>query len=674
MATENLTLDQAKKEIADLQPKLQRWAQEYYENDAPSVEDSVYDVSYNRLEELEQRFPELVTTDSITQQVGANTKADLPKVEHPVPMLSLGDVFSLNELNEWIATTEKNLAQKTEYNAELKIDGLAISLQYETGKLIQASTRGDGNIGEDVTANVLQIADIPVELNEPISIEVRGEVYMPKAAFADLNEQRERDGLTTFANPRNAAAGSLRQLDTKITKQRKLAAFMYHAVDSENAAEVQTQADLLLRLNDLGLPVNLTNAIITNEEELADYITTNTETRDQLTYGIDGIVLKVNDLGLREELGTTVKVPKWAIAYKFPAEEKETIVREISWTVGRTGAVTPTAIMDPVQLAGTTVARASLHNPEYLYEKDIRIGDTVTLHKAGDIIPEVGQVILAKRPTTAVERYAIPTACPVCGEELVHIDGEVALRCINPFCPAQIQEKLTHFASRNAMNIDGLGPKIVQQLLDRGLIKTVADLYTLTADELLALDKFGEKATDNLLQALESSKNNSVERLLFGLGIRTVGAKAAKLIAARFGNLNAIVVAKAEEIAEIPGLGLVIGNSVEQYFSETHAQELVQRLLAAGLNPNYVNGTIVDELPEFTNQTVVLTGKLTMFSRQEATAWLEAHGATVSSSVSKKTGILIAGEAAGSKLAKAQELGVEVWSESDFRDTMKKHS
>ena len=666
----DLSQEEAATEIAALQADLKQWASEYYENDAPSVEDSVYDVAYNRLEALEAAFPSLVTADSITQQVGGReVKSDLPKVAHPVPMLSLGDVFSFEELADWMATTQKSFHESLAYNAELKIDGLAISLVYENGALMQASTRGDGRIGEDVTANVRQIKRIPKKLNEPLTVEVRGEVYMPKAAFVTLNEERERDGLPTFANPRNAAAGSLRQLDAKITKQRQLDAFLYFAVDAENVLGVTTQAELLARMAELGLPTNPTNAVVSSEADVETYITNQTATRDDLVYGIDGIVVKVNNLAYHEELGNTVKAPRWAIAYKFPPEEALTVVRDIEWTVGRTGAVTPTAVMDPVQLAGTTVSRASLHNPTYLEAKGIRIGDTVTLHKAGDIIPEIGQVILKQRPADSIE-YSMPLGCPACGQELVHVDGEVALRCINPFCPAQVQESLTHFASRDAMNIDGLGPKIVAQLLDKKMVDQVSDLYRLTFEQLLTLDKFGEVSANKLLTAIENSKANSVERLLFGLGIRNVGAKAAKTIAAKFVTLDAIAHSTAEEISELPGMGLIIGHSIAQYFDTEHAQELVRDFEDLGVNTRYTQAVEVATDTVFSGKRVVLTGKLELFSRSDATAWLEAQGATVSGSVSKKTDLLIAGADAGSKLTKAQELGIEIWSELQLRDSM----
>ncbi|WP_174855276.1 NAD-dependent DNA ligase LigA [Weissella bombi] len=656
--------------MAKLQNQLQQWAKEYYENDSPTVEDAEYDQAYKHLQELEAAFPELIQADSITQQVGGQqVKSELPKVQHEVPMLSLGDVFSFEELSNWMANTQKSFNENLAYNAELKIDGLAISLIYENGKLVQASTRGDGNIGEDVTKNIKQIKSIPSELNEPISIEVRGEVYMPKDAFVALNSSRERDGLPTFANPRNAAAGSLRQLDPKITKQRKLASFLYQAVDATEILNVTTQSDLLERLSSLGLPTNTTNAVVTNTADVESYIISQTNNRDNLSYGIDGIVIKVNNLNYHEELGNTVKVPKWAIAYKFPPEEAQTIVLDIEWTVGRTGAVTPTAVMTPVQLAGTTVGRASLHNADYLQAKDIRIGDTVTLHKAGDIIPEVGKVILDKRPADSIT-YELPTHCPACQQELVHVDGEVVMRCINPACPAQVKESLTHFASRNAMNIDGLGPKIITQLLSHDLVAKVTDLYRLTYDDLITLDKFGETAANNLLNAIEASKNNSVERLLFGLGIRNVGSKAAKTIAAKFGDLSTISQATADEIAEISGIGLTIGDSITQYFATEQAQQLITDLADLNVNLTYTSQVATIDNPQFSGKKIVLTGSLSLFSRREATAWLESQGAVVSSSVSKKTDILIAGENAGSKLTKAQELGTEIWSEKQLRDTM----
>ncbi|ATF41173.1 NAD-dependent DNA ligase LigA [Weissella paramesenteroides] len=661
---------EAAQQMEKLQLQLQQWAKEYYENDSPTVEDAEYDKVYKRLQELEAAFPELVNPDSITQQVGGHkTKSELPKVEHDVPMLSLGDVFSMDELTNWMVNTQKSFTEELIYNAELKIDGLAISLVYQEGLLVQASTRGDGNVGEDVTSNIKYVDDIPKKLSEPLSIEVRGEIYMPKEAFVSLNESRERDGLPTFANPRNAAAGSLRQLDPLITKKRKLSAFMYQVVDAPRSLNIKTQSELLIRLSQLGLPANNTNAVVTSTTDVENYIVSQTNHRDSLSYGIDGIVIKVNNLSFHEELGNTVKVPKWAIAYKFPPEEAETIIQGIEWTVGRTGAVTPTAVMNPVQLAGTTVSRASLHNADYLQAKDIRIGDTVTLHKAGDIIPEVGKVIIERRPEDSV-LYELPKECPACHQSLVHVDGEVALRCINPACPAQVQESLTHFASRNAMNIDGLGPKIISQLLAHGLITKVTDLYRLQYDDLINLDKFGDTAANNLLNAINLSKNNSVERLLFGLGIRNVGAKAAKTIATKFGNLKAIAEATADDIAKLPGMGLTIGDSVAQYFATEQAQQLLNDFIELKVNTEFTSQTAVIDNPMFSGKKIVLTGSLSLFSRRDASAWLESQGAIVASSVSKKTDLLIAGENAGSKLTKAQDLNIEIWSEKQLRDTM----
>ncbi|GEA90389.1 NAD-dependent DNA ligase LigA [Leuconostoc mesenteroides] len=664
---EKLTTQDAQQETARLQKQLVQYGTAYYEDDAPLVEDYIYDALYARLVALEEKFPQYVIPDSPTQNVGsADTKSELQKVVHPAPMLSLGDVFSLDELNDWDARTTKSLGNQAPYNLELKIDGLAVALTYVDGQLVQASTRGNGIVGEDVTANVKTIKAIPKKLTEPLTIEVRGEIYMPKASFAALNKQREADGLEPFANPRNAAAGSLRQLNVKITKSRNLAAFVYYTAEPEMLG-VTTQSGALERFAELGLPTDTHNRVINKMADIADYIAEYTSERESLSYGIDGVVVKVNQLDLQFDLGNTVKIPRWAIAYKFPPEEALTIVRDIEWTVGRTGAVTPTAVMDPVLLAGTTVQRASLHNPDYLREKDIQIGDTVTLHKAGDIIPEIGQVILEKRPTDS-ETYQVPTICPACESNLVHIEGEVALRCINPFCSAQIQEGLTHFASRNAMNIDGMGPRVVGQLLKAGYIKDVASIYRITVEQLLTLDKFQEKSAVKLIDAINSSKENSLERLLFGLGIRMVGAKAARLIAEKFRTLSAVSEASVEDIANINGIGHTIAQSIVQYFSTPESKQLLVELASSGVNQSYLSDTVIDENSFFYGKKVVLTGKLEQSSRPDATKWLQDHGANVAGSVSVKTDLVIAGEAAGSKLDKASQLGVTVWTEQQFVD------
>ena len=666
-----LTPKQAAEQAVELRTNLRRWSEEYYTYDTPSVEDSVYDQAYDRLVQLEQAFPEIVTPDSPTQEVGDTTLPEFTKVTHDIPMLSLGDVFSTEKLTEFTHRLAEQSANPIAFNCELKIDGLAVSLRYEKGKLVQGSTRGNGQIGEDITANLKTIKSIPHQLSRPITVEVRGECYMPKESFVKLNQQRQTDGLAPFANPRNAAAGSLRQLDSKVTAHRQLSTFMYNVADYDDL-NATTQSGLLAELTELGFNVNENYRVASNPAEIADYISEYQVQRDDLPYGIDGIVIKINDLASQRELGNTVKVPRWAIAYKFPPEEAQTVVRDIEWTVGRTGVVTPTAVMDPVLLAGSTVARASLHNPDYLSEKDIRIGDTVELHKAGDIIPEISTYVVNKRPADAI-RYVIPTTCPSCGSELVHLDEEVALRCINPKCPAQLTEGLAHFASRDAMNIDGLGPKIIQQLFAKQMVSDVAGLYGLTFEQLVELDKFGEKSANNLLTAIQNSKTNSLERLLFGLGIRHVGAKAARLIAQRFENMAALMAADAEAIAAIDSVGLVIGDSVTTYFSKPEAVELVNALMAVGVNMEY-NGPQAAQVAEtdsfFNGKTVVLTGKLVAFSRATATEWLQNHGAKVTSSVSKNTDLVVVGADPGSKYTKAQELGVEIWNESRFDEVM----
>lgn len=666
---EQLTIDEAKAEVSQIKADIIKWGAEYYEQDQPSVEDFVYDQTYARLVALEAKFPELQAPDSPTQQVGGQPASNLAKVEHEIPMLSMGDVFSVDELMEFNERVYKNTKDHLEFNLELKIDGLAVSMVYENGKFVQGSTRGNGTIGEDITKNLKMIKSVPQQLSEPLSIEVRGECYMPKEAFAKLNLQRETDGEAVFANPRNAAAGSLRQLDAQVTADRELSVFAYYVPEFEGVG-VDTQSEMLARLKELGFSINENYRKVQTTDEIKSYINYYTERRNQLEFGIDGIVEKVNDLHLQAELGNTVKVPRWEIAYKFPPEEEQTILEAIEWTVGRTGTVTPTAVMEPVQLAGTTVARASLHNPDYLIEKDVRIGDTVYLHKAGDIIPEISHVNLDKRKADS-QQYEIPTHCPECNSKLVHLDDEVALRCINPMCPAQIKEGLAHFASRNAMNIDGLGPRIVEQLFQLELIKDVAGLYRLTKDQLLTLDKFGEKSTDNLLMAIDASRQNSLERLLFGLGIRHVGAKAAKLIASHFKTLTALMNADSDEISAVESIGPTIGDSVVTYFSNEQVQQLIRELQAAGVNMTYLRATDIIEDSEWSGQKVVLTGKLEAFTRNDAKAWLEAHGANVVGSVSKNTNLLIAGTDAGSKLAKAQDLGIEIWNEQRFETAMK---
>ncbi|MEG0808604.1 MULTISPECIES: NAD-dependent DNA ligase LigA [Lactococcus] len=647
--------------IKELTEKLNQYAYEYYTLDEPSVEDSEYDRLYQELVKLEAENPQLTRADSPTHRTGGVILDGFVKFRHPYNLYSLGDVFSREELAVWEERVRKEIA-KPEYICELKIDGLSLSLYYENGLLVTAATRGDGTTGENITENVKRIKDVPLKLKEAIDIVVRGEAYLPRKNFAKLNKERELEGAAPFANPRNAAAGTLRQLDTKIVAKRGLATFLYQEA---SPATNDTQEEVLEYFEELGFQVNPERKFARNMDEIWEFIEEATRLRDELPYDIDGVVVKVNNLAEQEELGFTVKAPRWAIAYKFPAEQAETEILSVDWTVGRTGVVTPTANMTPVLLAQTTVARATLHNVDYIEEKDIRIGDHVLIYKAGDIIPKVGKVLLDKRPE-GLEGLEIPTNCPECGSELIHFEDEVALRCVNPLCPAQIREKLIHFASRDAMNIVGLGPSVISQLFDKKLVADVADLYQLTIEDLLTLDKVKETLAQKIVSAIAQSRENSAEKLLFGLGIRHVGGKAAKLLLERFANLRALSKATEEEISEIPSLGGVIATAVVSYFETDGAKILLDELENAGLNFDYLGAVNVEGI--LSGKTVVLTGKLTTLKRSEAKEKLEALGANVSGSVSKKTDLVVAGEEAGSKLTKAQDLGIEIWSEQDLLD------
>jgi DNA ligase (NAD+) len=653
--------------MTELNQQLAEWAHAYYVKDAPKVEDSEYDKVYHELVSLEQEYPELISNDSITQRVGGDILSGFSKVTHKVPMMSLNNAFNKNDLIDFENRIKKLTSMPINYMVELKIDGLAINLRYENGKFIQGATRGDGVVGEDITHNLKTVKSIPLSLAKPLTIEVRGECYMPKKSFIELNEAREAEGENVFANPRNAAAGSLRQLDPKVAAKRNLSTFIYTVADT-TGFDFNSQNDSLIELEELGLKINNERKLCHSIDEVWDYIENFRDKRHELDYEIDGIVIKVNDFTAQEEIGYTVKAPRWAIAYKFPAEEAETVIRDIEWTVGRTGVVTPTAVMDPVQLAGTTVARASLHNVDLITEKDIRLLDHVMIHKAGDIIPEVTRVLTDKRDETSVP-YEFPTHCPTCDSELERIESEVALRCMNPMCPAQIKEGLNHFVSRNAMNIDGLGPRVLEQMYDKDIIKNVADLYFVTEEELLTLEKIKEKSANNILTAISQSKNNSLEKLLFGLGIQHVGAKAAKLIAEEFGTIEQIMVAEKETINAIDTIGPVIADSIEKYFSNEEVKELVAELKRAGVNTDYLGQTAADlasvESP-FKDKVIVLTGKLTHFNRNEAKEKIEALGGKVTGSVSKKTDIVVAGEDAGSKLEKAEKLEITVWNETQM--------
>ncbi|MBX4227694.1 NAD-dependent DNA ligase LigA [Enterococcus lactis] len=671
-----MTIDEAAKRAEELRTRLNQWSREYYVEDKPTVEDYVYDKEYAELVAIEEQYPDLITSDSPTQRVGGKVLEGFEKVTHDIPLYSLNDVFSKEELIAFDQRVQKAVGRVVDYCCELKIDGLSVSLRYEDGNFVRGATRGDGTVGENITENLKTVRSVPIKLKEPMNIEVRGECFMPKRSFVQLNQDREAEGKDIFANPRNAAAGSLRQLDSKITAKRNLDTFLYTVADF-GPMEAKTQYDALEELEKIGFHTNREKRLCHSIDEVWAYIEEYHDKRVDLPYEIDGIVIKVNEFSLQDQLGFTVKAPRWATAYKFPPEEVETLIENIEWTVGRTGVVTPTAIMTPVRVAGTTVSRASLHNGDYIKLKDIRLKDTVLIYKAGDIIPEVSQVVLDKRPKDS-EEYQLPTHCPVCGSELVHLDEEVALRCINPKCPAQMKEGLNHFVSRNAMNIDGLGPRVLEQMYDKKLVADVADLYKLTEEELLTLDKIKEKSANNILTAIDNSKDNSVERLIFGLGIRHVGAKAAKILAEHFGDLETLSRSDYESIIALDTIGDIIADSVVTYFSNEEVHELMNELKQAGVNFEYkgLRSTQLQEVESpFKEKTVVLTGKLTRLTREEAKETIENLGGKVTGSVSKKTDIVGAGEDAGSKLTKAQELGIEVWTEDQMAEALaKSHS
>ena len=668
-----MTIDEAAKRAEELRTRLNQWSREYYVEDKPTVEDYVYDKEYAELVAIEEQYPDLITSDSPTQRVGGKVLEGFEKVTHDIPLYSLNDVFSKEELIAFDQRVQKAVGRVVDYCCELKIDGLSVSLRYEDGNFVRGATRGDGTVGENITENLKTVRSVPIKLKEPMNIEVRGECFMPKRSFVQLNQDREAEGKDIFANPRNAAAGSLRQLDSKITAKRNLDTFLYTVADF-GPMQAKTQYDALEELEKIGFHTNREKRLCHSIDEVWSYIEEYHDKRVDLPYEIDGIVIKVNEFSLQDQLGFTVKAPRWAAAYKFPPEEVETLIENIEWTVGRTGVVTPTAIMTPVRVAGTTVSRASLHNGDYIKLKDIRLKDTVLIYKAGDIIPEVSQVVLDKRPKDS-EEYQLPTHCPVCGSELVHLDEEVALRCINPKCPAQMKEGLNHFVSRNAMNIDGLGPRVLEQMYDKKLVADVADLYKLTEEELLTLDKIKEKSANNILTAIDNSKDNSVERLIFGLGIRHVGAKAAKILAEHFGDLETLSRSDYESIIALDTIGDIIADSVVTYFSNEEVHELMNELKQAGVNFEYkgLRSTQLQEVESpFKEKTVVLTGKLTRLTREEAKETIENLGGKVTGSVSKKTDIVVAGEDAGSKLTKAQELGIEVWTEDQMADALAK--
>ncbi len=659
------------KRVEELNNLLHDYGHAYYVLDKPLISDAVYDQYMQELLAIEEGNPELVYPDSPSQRVGGEVLSGFGKVVHEFPMLSLSNAFNEEDLREFDRRVQAAAGHDVSYTCELKIDGLAASLRYVDGKFVQGSTRGDGTVGEDITASLKTIRTIPLRLKEPVSLEVRGEAYMPKKSFVQLNAARDESGEEPFANPRNAAAGSLRQLDPKIAGSRNLAIFIYSIAGDGSAYGQDSHSESLKNLDSLGFETNKERQRCATIEEVIEFIGKWTESRSDLDYEIDGIVVKVDKFEDQEQLGFTAKSPKWAIAYKFPAEEVVTKLLDIELSVGRTGVVTPTAILEPVHVAGSTVGRASLHNEDLIKEKDIRIGDTVIIRKAGDIIPEVVAPLVEKRTGDEVP-FEMPGNCPVCDSELVRIEGEVALRCVNPQCPAQMKEAIIHFVSRNAMNIEGIGERVVDQLYRAELVNDVSDLYTLTSEQLIKLERMGEKSVSNLLTAIEASKANSLEKMLFGLGIRHVGEKAATILSKEFGTLSALMEADIERLLTIHEIGDKVADSIMTYFSNEVVLEVIKKLEAYGLNLTYKGRTRQDVPTDgpFAGKTVVLTGKLSILTRNEAKEKIESLGGNVSGSVSKKTDIVVAGEDAGSKLAKAVELDITVWSETQLIEVL----
>ena len=658
-------MQDVKKRVEKLHDLLNQYSYEYYVQDNPSVPDSEYDKLLHELIEIEEKYPEFKSTDSPTVRVGGEAQSSFEKVNHDTPMLSLGNPFNEEDLRKFDQRIRDSIG-KVEYMCELKIDGLAVSLKYENGRFVQGLTRGDGTTGEDITENLRTIHAIPLKIKEPLNFEVRGEAYMPRRSFIHLNNEKEQNGEQPFANPRNAAAGSLRQLDSKLAAKRKLSVFLY-SVNDLTEFNATTQSEALEELDQLGFKTNQERERVSDIEGVLNYIEKWTSKRGSLSYDIDGIVIKVNDLSQQEEMGYTQKSPRWAIAYKFPAEEVITKLLDIELSIGRTGVVTPTAILEPVKVAGTTVSRASLHNEDLIHERDIRIGDSVVIKKAGDIIPEVVKSILDRRPNES-EIYHMPTHCPSCGHELVRIEGEVALRCINPKCQAQLIEGLIHFVSRQAMNIDGLGTKIIHQLYENQLIKDVADIFYLKEEDLLPLERMGKKKVDNLLLAIEKSKEQSLEHLLFGLGIRHLGVKASQVLAERYETMDQLFKVTESELIEIQDIGDKLAQSVVTYLENSDIRSLIEKLSNKNVNMSYkgIKTTEIEGHPDFSGKTIVLTGKLEQMTRNEASEWLKMQGAKVTNSVTKSTDIVIAGADAGSKLAKAEKYGTEIWTEAAF--------
>ena len=656
---------EAKEKHEELVKLIEKYAHEYYVLDNPTVSDAVYDQKMEELQKLEEEFPELITPTSPTQRIIGRVLDGFTKVQHARQMLSLADVFNEEELIDWVDKVDEALhAKDTEFVAEMKIDGLAMSLVYQDGVLQYAATRGDGMVGEDVTPNVLTIPDIPTRIPLKGRVEVRGEIYMPKQSLEELNAKRELNGEPLFANARNAAAGSIRNLDTNIARSRKLDGWWYYFANAQEF-DFKTHFEAIEKLKEMGFKVNPEYRKVKGKEEILAYVKEYTEKRSKLPYDIDGIVLKVNNFDLYEELGYTAKTPKWAIAYKFPPEEVETKLLDIIYTVGRTGKITPNAVLEPVRVAGSLVQRATLHNEDFIKDKGLMVGDTVILRKAGDIIPEVVTPVYSKR--NGYEKpYKMIEKCPECGSNLVKV--EAMHFCMNRNCPSRNIENLIHFASKDAMDIEGMGEKVVQEFFDLRIIENITDIYDIWEhrDEIIAMDGWSHKSIDNLLAAIEKSKKNSLERLLVGLGIKEVGTKMAKVLARRFGNLDALMAVSEEELLNINDVGEVVAKSICSYFKDERNIEIINKLKALNLNMEYLGQNKIEEGSFFFNKKVVLTGTLSKYGRKEATEILENLGAHVSGSVSKVTDIVIAGEEAGSKLDKAQKLGIKVMDEEEF--------
>ena len=663
--------EQAKERIEELRKQVEYHAKKYYDDDKPEISDFEYDMLMVELRNLEKKYPEFKSSDSLTQKVGGHVKEGFKKVTHEVPLQSLQDVFSLVEVEDYIEKinekAKENDIEDTNYVVETKIDGLSAALEYKQGKFVRGATRGNGLVGEDVTENLRTIKTIPMELNEKIDITVRGEVFISKKDFEKMNQEREEDEKELFANARNAAAGSLRQLDSKITAKRPLDIYIFN-VQKIEGKEFNSHFKELEYLSKLGFNVNPIRIDCKNIEEIENAIKKIGEERENLTFGIDGAVVKVDDLKFREILGTTAKVPRWAIAYKYPPERKETILKDIVCQVGRTGVITPMAILEPVRVAGSKISKTTLHNEDFIKEKDIRIGDTVVIQKAGDVIPEIVEVKKKKRTGKEVE-FEMPKVCPVCGAPAIREEGEAAVRCTGIECPAKLYRNLVHFVSREAMNIDGLGEAIIKQLLDKGLIKNMADIYALKFEDIASLKKNGKKFAENLINSINRSKQNDLYRLITAFGIRHVGVKASKILAKRYKNMKNLMKATSEELAMIEDIGPIVADSIREFFLQDQTIDLIEKLKQAGVNMKHLEEENSDD--RFNGKTFVLTGSLEKYTRNEASSIIEKFGGKTSSSVSKKTDYVLAGEDAGSKLTKAQSLGVKILTEEEFEELIK---